>query len=81
MEHVVFDPSDTVVKGEIMQTIVQYLQDEGYHASSMVLQDESNVKMKSASHKRTQFRRMRRAFSTETGRKWRNCSRRTHFAT
>lgn len=60
-EHGLFDPSDQVFRAEIMQTIVQYLQDEGYTGSSMVLQDESNVKMKTATHKRAQFRRMRRA--------------------
>lgn len=60
-EQAVFDPSEAAIKSEILQTIVQYLQDEGYYGSSLVLADEANLKLRSAAHKRTQFRRMKRA--------------------
>jgi COMPASS component SWD3 len=57
----VFDPGDPAVKNEIVQVIVQYLQDEGYVASSLIVQDEANVKLKNTSNKRSALRRIRRA--------------------
>lgn len=60
-DRAVFDASDASVKNEIIQVIVQYLQDEGFVASSLIVQDEANVKMKNTSNKRSQLRRIRRA--------------------
>lgn len=57
----VFDPDETSVKNELIQVIVQYLQDEGYQASSLIVQDEANVKLRNTSNKRSQLRRIRRA--------------------
>lgn len=57
----IFNPDDPQVKHDIIQTIIQYLQDEGYHGSSMVVQDETNVKMRNAANKNSQLRRMKRA--------------------
>jgi COMPASS component SWD3 len=59
----VFDPGEPAIKSEVIQVIVQYLQDEGYMASSLIVQDEANVKMKNTSNKRSQLRRMRRAIT------------------
>lgn len=61
LDHSIFDPADPSVKHEIIQTIIQYLQDEGYYNSSMVVQDETNVKIRNAAAKRSQLRRMKRA--------------------
>ena len=41
--------------------ILQYLQDEGYTASSMTIQDETNVKLLEQVSQRTHVKRMRRA--------------------
>lgn len=57
----IFDPNETNVKHDILQTIIQYLQDEGYHGSAMVVQDEASVKAKNVASKRSQMRRMKRA--------------------
>jgi COMPASS component SWD3 len=57
----VLDVDDPVVKNEIIQIIIQYLQDEGYLGSALILQDEANVKMKNTSSKRSQLRRIKRA--------------------
>lgn len=57
----VFDADAVSVKNELIQVIVQYLQDEGYQASSLVVQDEANVKLRNAANKRSQLRRIRRA--------------------
>lgn len=57
----IFDPTDPNVKHDILQTIIQYLQDEGYNGSAMVIQDEANVKAKNVASKRSQMRRMKRA--------------------
>lgn len=57
----VFDHNDSTIKSEIIQVIVQYLQDEGYVTSSLIVQDEANLKVKNTSNKRSQLRRIRRA--------------------
>jgi COMPASS component SWD3 len=57
----VFNPDDPSVKNEIIQIIVQYLQDEGYLGSSVVIQDEANVMIKNIANKRSQLRRIKRA--------------------
>lgn len=59
----VFDAAAPRVKSDIIQVIVQYLQDEGYMASSLIVQDEANVKLKNTSNKRSQLRRLRRAIN------------------
>jgi len=41
--------------------IVQYLQDSGYTASALTVQDEANVKMYEEIEQRAQLRAMRRA--------------------
>lgn len=61
LDQSIFDPSDPDVKHDIIQTIIQYLQDEGYHGSSMVVQDETNVKIRNTANKRGQMKRMKRA--------------------
>lgn len=61
LDHSLFDPNDSNVKNDILQTVIQYLQDEGYHGSAMVVQDEANVKAKNFTTKRSQVRRMKRA--------------------
>jgi hypothetical protein len=43
-DRVVLNPKNPAIKEEILKMIVSYLQDEGYHASSMLLQDEANVR-------------------------------------
>ena len=61
LDQAIFDPNDPDVKQDIIRVIIQYLQDEGYYGSSMVVQDETNVKVKAASNKRSQLKRMKRA--------------------
>lgn len=61
LDRTIFDPDDPNVKHDIIQTLIQYLQDEGYHGSAMVVQDEANVKAKNIASKRSQLRRMKRA--------------------
>jgi len=39
-----FDPSSPVTRQEILAMIAQYLREEGYVSSTMVLQDEANMK-------------------------------------
>ena len=46
---------------DILRMILQYLQDEGYTASSMTIQDETNVKLLEQVSQRTHVKRMRRA--------------------
>eukprot|EP00126_Sphaerothecum_destruens_P010001 Sdes_comp20650_c0_seq2m15933 len=40
----VLNPSDPQIKSDILQMILQYLNNEGYTQSHMILQDEANVK-------------------------------------
>eukprot|EP00178_Gracilaria_changii_P010664 TRINITY_DN309_c0_g1_i1.p1 TRINITY_DN309_c0_g1~~TRINITY_DN309_c0_g1_i1.p1 ORF type:complete len:600 (+),score=94.93 TRINITY_DN309_c0_g1_i1:58-1800(+) len=61
LDHSVFDAEDPNIKLDIVQTIIQYLHDEGYHDSSTAVQDETNVKIKDAASKRAQLRRMKSA--------------------
>ena len=46
---------------DILRMILQYLQDEGYTASSMTIQDETNVKLLEQVSQRAHVKRMRRA--------------------
>ena len=43
-EQQLFNPEDSRIKEDIIRMIIQYLQNEGYVQSNMVLQDEANVK-------------------------------------
>lgn len=61
LDQSIFDPNDPNVKNDIIRTIIQYLQDEGYHGSSMIVQDETSVKMRNVASKRSQLKRMKRA--------------------
>ncbi|KAI0563762.1 Translation initiation factor SUI1 [Gracilaria domingensis] len=61
LDRAVFDPEDPNIKLDIVQTIIQYLHDEGYHDSSTAVQDETNVKIKNAASRRAQLRRMKSA--------------------
>lgn len=61
LDRTLFDADDPNVKHDIIQTVIQYLQDEGYNWSAMVVQDEANVKAKNIASKRSQLRRMKRA--------------------
>mmetsp|Transcript_37641 Transcript_37641/g.150106 ORF Transcript_37641/g.150106 Transcript_37641/m.150106 type:complete len:603 (-) Transcript_37641:890-2698(-) len=56
-----FDPNDPKIKEDIIRIIIQYLQDEGYTSSSMILQDEANVKMKNMALQKSQLRKMKKA--------------------
>ena len=56
-----FDPNDPSIKREIVHLILQYLQDEGYTASFLTMQDESNVKLAEQQTQRSLFKRMRKA--------------------
>ena len=49
------------IKQDILRMILQYLQDEGYTASSMTIQDETNVKLLEQVSQRAHVKRMRRA--------------------
>ncbi|KAK4538164.1 hypothetical protein CDCA_CDCA16G4189 [Cyanidium caldarium] len=57
----VFDPDDPQVQRDIMRMIAQYLDDHGYSATSMVLQDEAQVHERQAAAQRSQVKRMRGA--------------------
>ncbi|ORX90453.1 WD40 repeat-like protein [Basidiobolus meristosporus CBS 931.73] len=40
----IFNPDDPNIKQDIIRMIIQYLNDEGYHASKMTVSDEANIK-------------------------------------
>ena len=46
---------------DIVQLLLQYLQDEGYTASLLTLQDEANVRLAEQQTQRSIFKRMRKA--------------------
>jgi len=60
-EDEIFDPNDPKIREDIVCMIVQYLQDSGYTASALTVQDEANVKMYEEIEQRAQLRAMRRA--------------------
>ncbi|KAL6070987.1 WD40 repeat-containing protein SMU1 [Balamuthia mandrillaris] len=59
----VFDAEDPQVKEDIIGMIIQYLQDNDYTASSLTLQDETNVKLSEKLHDRSHFKDIRRAIT------------------
>ena len=61
LDHSSFDPKDQNVKHDIIRRIIQVRQDEGYNGSSMVVQDEKNLKMKNTVSKHSQLKCMKRA--------------------
>ncbi|CAN8062671.1 unnamed protein product [Agarophyton chilense] len=61
LDHCVFDAEDSNIKLDIVQAIIQYLHDEGYHDASNAVQHETNVKINNAASKRSQLRRMKSA--------------------
>lgn len=46
---------------DILAIIMQYLQDEGFHASHSVLYDETNVKWKEREEKTVEVKRLKKA--------------------
>jgi COMPASS component SWD3 len=54
-----FDTQAPRIKEDILRMVIQYLQNEGYVASVMTLQDEANVKTKEKLNRRAVFKRMR----------------------
>ncbi|KAI9168631.1 hypothetical protein H9P43_008004 [Blastocladiella emersonii ATCC 22665] len=57
----ILNPADPRIKEDIVRLMVQYLNDEGFHASKMTLQDEANVRMHEAAERQTDLRRLRKA--------------------
>jgi len=60
LEKDTFDSHDPRMKEDIVRIVIQYLQDEGYTASMMTLQDEANVKAGEHEARRRQMRRMKK---------------------
>ena len=52
---------DPRIKQDILRMILQYLQDEGYTASFLTVQDEANVKLAEQQAQRAQLKRTRKA--------------------
>ncbi|KAF9172104.1 hypothetical protein BGX20_006334 [Mortierella sp. AD010] len=57
----IFNPKDPHIREDIMRMIMQYLADEGYHASQMTIQDESNVKWHEREENTNETRRLKKA--------------------
>ncbi|KAL1515882.1 hypothetical protein AB1Y20_002497 [Prymnesium parvum] len=55
------DPTDPNIKEDILRMILQYLQNDGYSASFLTLQDEANVKLAEQQGQRSQLKRARKA--------------------
>mmetsp|Transcript_64860 Transcript_64860/g.204847 ORF Transcript_64860/g.204847 Transcript_64860/m.204847 type:complete len:151 (-) Transcript_64860:61-513(-) len=55
-----FDADEPRIKEDILRMVVQYLQNEGYQASTMCIKDEANVKISEQLSKRTQYTRVRK---------------------
>ncbi len=55
------NPADPKIKQDIIRMILQYLQEEGYAASFVTIQDETNVKLAEQRSQRAQLKRMRKA--------------------
>eukprot|EP00742_Colponemidia_sp_Colp-10_P005419 GILJ01005791.1.p1 GENE.GILJ01005791.1~~GILJ01005791.1.p1 ORF type:complete len:646 (-),score=96.73 GILJ01005791.1:200-2086(-) len=61
LDHAHFDPADKQIHEDVIRIVIQFLQDEGYHAASMTLQDEANVKMTEQLGRRAQYKRVKKA--------------------
>ncbi|KAI8640990.1 WD40-repeat-containing domain protein [Parasitella parasitica] len=57
----IFNANDPHIKEDIIAIIMQYLQDEGYHASQSVLCDETNVKWKEREERTLEVKRLKKA--------------------
>lgn len=57
----IFNSNDPRIKEDILAIIMQYLQDEGYHASQSVLYDETNVKWKEREERTIEVKRLKKA--------------------
>ncbi|KAM9964460.1 hypothetical protein ACTFIW_004224 [Dictyostelium discoideum] len=57
----IFDPNEPQIKEDIIRMIIQYLQDEGYTASLLTVQDEANVKFNEHVYKIAQMKKMKKA--------------------
>ncbi|XP_024385842.1 uncharacterized protein [Physcomitrium patens] len=57
----IFDHDDPRIKEDIIRMIVQYLQDEGYVASIMTIQDEASVRFTENLRNRSHFKRIKAA--------------------
>ncbi|KAL3683464.1 hypothetical protein R1sor_001486 [Riccia sorocarpa] len=57
----VFDHNDPKIKEDIIKMIIQYLQEEGYFASMMTIQDEANVRVNENLRYRSQIKRIKTA--------------------
>jgi COMPASS component SWD3 len=55
-----FNEQDSRIKEDIMRMILQYLHDEGYEASRMVLHDEANVKWRDHEEQQQEIKKMRK---------------------
>jgi COMPASS component SWD3 len=56
-----FDPASQRIKDDVLRMVIQYLQNEGFVASVMTIQDEANVKTKEKLNRRAIFKRMRQS--------------------
>ena len=59
------NPSDPRIKADILRMILQYLQDEGYTASFLTVQDEANLKLAEQQGQRAQLKRVRGAHPSQ----------------
>ncbi|KAI9030913.1 WD40-repeat-containing domain protein [Phycomyces nitens] len=57
----IFNANDPRIKEDINSIIMQYLSDEGYHASQAVLYDETNVKWKEREERTVEAKRLKKA--------------------
>lgn len=55
------DPADPQIKLDILRMIAQYLHNERYFTSEMVIQDEANMKTAEQQNRRVQSKRLRKA--------------------
>jgi TPR1-like, CTLH-containing domain len=60
-----FDPRKPQIKRDILSMIVQYLDNEGYHASSATIQDECQVKNREQLARQSQLKHLRRSIVGE----------------
>ncbi|KAG0171159.1 hypothetical protein DFQ30_001382 [Apophysomyces sp. BC1015] len=57
----IFNANDPQIKEDIISIIMQYLADEGYHASQSVLYDEANVKWKEREERTVEVKRVKKS--------------------
>ncbi|CDS02671.1 hypothetical protein LRAMOSA00076 [Lichtheimia ramosa] len=57
----IFNANDPRIKEDILGIIMQYLADEGFHASQAVLYDETNVKWKEREERTIEVKRLKKA--------------------